>query len=299
MSGGYVATIGFFDGVHRGHVFLIEQVKAEAARRGLRSMVITFDRHPREVLRGDRRQLMLSTPEEKVRMIRRTGVDSCVVLPFNERLAALSAFDFMKTVLRDENSVRCLVTGYDNRFGHNREEGFGDYVAHGRQLGIDVVRAEALADGGVNVSSSVVRDLLQRGEVEKAAECLGYRYRLSGTVVGGVQEGRRMGFPTANISVDEPLKLVPARGVYAVEATLDDGSLHAAMMNIGNRPTFNGSSVTLEVNILDYSGDLYGRSLTVAFAARLREERKFPSEAALMEQLQKDREAARRCLEKQ
>ncbi len=297
MNNEYVATIGFFDGVHRGHVFLMEQVEAEAERRGLRSMAITFDSHPREVLRGDCRPLALTTSAEKARRIGLTGIDRCVVLPFSAELAATSAFDFMRTTLRDRLNVRCLVIGYDNRFGHNREEGFDDYAAYGRQLGIDVVRAEALAADGGNVSSSMIRSLLQEGRVDSAACLLGYRYRLCGTVVGGVQEGRKMGFPTANISVADPRKLIPANGVYAVEALLGDGSRHPAMMNIGNRPTFGGRETTLEVNIFGYSGNLYGQEISVAFASRLRAEQRFGSEEELMAQLRKDRVAAMEYLE--
>lgn len=297
MNNEYVATIGFFDGVHRGHVFLMEQVKAEAERRGLHSMAVTFDSHPREVLRGDCRPLTLTTAGEKARRIERTGIERCVVLPFSAELAALSAFDFMKTTLRDKLNVRCLVIGYDNRFGHNRKEGFDDYAAYGRQLGIDVVRAGALAADGGNVSSSMIRSLLQEGRVDRAACLLGYRYRLCGTVVGGVQEGRKMGFPTANISVADLRKLIPANGVYAVETLLGDGVWHPAMMNIGNRPTFDGKETTLEVNIFGYSGNLYGQEISVAFASRLRAEQRFGSEEELMAQLRKDREAAMEYLE--
>ena len=189
-----------------------------------------------------------------------------------------------------------LIIGYDNRFGHNRTEGFDDYVAYGKELGIEVIRAKAFVLNSVNVSSSVIRAFLSEGEVEMAAMCLGYRYCLSGTVVSGVQEGRKMGFPTANIDMGGIRKLIPARGVYAMIATLDNGTTYPAMMNIGNRPTFNGDTTTMEVNILDYHGDLYGRRLTVSFVKRLRSEQRFPSEKALMEQLKKDEEETRKCV---
>lgn len=284
------ATIGFFDGVHRGHRYLIDQVKAAAKERGLQSMVVTFDRHPRQVLHSDYMPQMLSTLSEKTAMIKATGVDRCEVLPFNEETASLSAYDFMKTVLKEKLHVDCLVIGYDNRFGHNRSEGFDDYVRFGKELGIEVVRAKVYVLNGVNVSSSVIRAFLSEGEVDMAAMCLGYRYSISGTVESGVQEGRKMGFPTANISMKGMEKLVPAHGVYAVVACLADGTEHRAMMNIGNRPTFHGEKTTLEVNILDYSGNLYGETLAVSFVKRLREERRFESEKALMKQLEKDRE---------
>lgn len=293
---GFVATIGFFDGVHRGHRFLIEQVKEEARAAGLRSMVITFDRHPRQVLHSDYQPRMLSTLQEKVEKIRQTGVDHCEVLPFNEKTASLSAFEFMKTVLKERLGVRRLIIGYDNRFGHNRTEGFNEYMEYGRQLGIDVVRAKAFVLNGVNVSSSVARAFLSEGEVEMAAMCLGYKYSLSGRVVSGVQEGRKMGFPTANIDIKNIQKLIPAHGAYAVIATLEDGTRHPAMMNIGTRPTFNGDTTTMEVNIFDFCGDLYNCTLKVTFVKRLRGEKKFESEKALMRQLEKDKENALICL---
>ncbi len=223
-------------------------------------------------------------------MIKATGVDHCEVLPFDEAMASLSAYDFMKMVLRDRLGVKYLVIGYDNRFGHNRSEGFDDYVRFGRELGIEVIRAKAFVLNGVNVSSSVVRSFLSAGEVEMAAMCLGYRYSISGKVVSGVQEGRKMGFPTANIDIKGIKKMLPANGVYAVVALLSDGSQYQAMMNIGMRPTFHGEKTTLEVNLFDFSGNLYGKQLSVSFVKRIREERKFESEKALKRQLEKDRE---------
>ncbi len=291
-----VATIGFFDGVHRGHRFLINQVKQLAEENGIQSMVVTFDRHPRQVLHSDYMPQMLSTLAEKVDLIRSTGVDRCEVLPFNEQTASLSARDFMLSVLKQRLGVEKLVIGYDNRFGHNRAEGFDDYVRYGREIGIEVVQAKAFVLNGVNVSSSVVRSFLSEGEVEMAAMCLSYRYSLSGKVVDGVKEGRRLGFPTANISMEGQQKLIPARGAYAVWATLDDGERYPAMMNIGTRPTFSGGKTTLEVHLLNFSGNLYGRELAVSFVRRLRGEQRFESEKALMRQLEKDSEQTRACL---
>ncbi len=289
-----VATIGFFDGVHRGHRYLIDQVKALAGENDMASAVVTFSQHPRVVLASDYQPKMLTTIEEKIKLLSDTGIDRCHILPFTRDMAALTAHDFMQTVLHDQLHVRCLVIGYDNRFGHNREEGFEDYVEYGRQMGINVVQAKAFVLNGVSVSSSVVRSFLVEGEVEMAAMCLGYRYSLSGTVVGGVKKGRELGFPTANINPQSIGKMIPANGVYAVEARLDNGLVLPAMLNIGNRPTFNGSNTTLETNILGYNDDLYGQKLTVSFVKRLRGERRFPSEKALAEQLEADRKAVER-----
>lgn len=287
---GSVATIGFFDGVHRGHRYLIDQVKEVAERHGLQSVVVTFDKHPREVLHSDYMPQMLSTLDEKVARIRATGVDRCEVLPFNEETASLSAFDFMRMVLKDRLGVEYLVIGYDNRFGHNRSEGFDDYVAFGKQIGIEVIRAKVLVLNEVNVSSSVIRTFLSGGEVDLAAKCLGYRYALRGKVVGGVKEGRRMGFPTANIAPSSVRTMIPAPGVYVMTANVGDGKERPAMMNIGCRPTFDGETTTLEVHIIGYEGDLYGSEISVNFVKRLRSERKFASEQELMRQLQSDRQ---------
>ena len=292
-----VATIGFFDGVHRGHKFLIKSVIDSAAEHGLQSAVITFDRHPRLVLHKEFQPRLLTTADEKLRLLAATGVNRCEMLHFDEQTASLSAYDFMKTVLRGRLNVRRLITGYDNRFGHNRAEGFDDYVRYGQELGIEVERAEAFVLNGVNVSSSVVRSFLSAGETDMAAMCLGYHYKISGTVVGGYREGRKLGFPTANIDVDDKLKLVPEAGVYAVRVRIgDEPGLLDGMMNIGTRPTFDGTSTTLEVNIFGFSGDIYGRRITVEFHRRLREERKFGSIRKLIEQLETDREEAERSL---
>ena len=288
-----MATIGFFDGVHRGHKFLIKSVIDRAAEYGLQSAVITFDRHPRLVLHKEFQPRLLTTNDEKLRLLAATGVNRCEMLRFDEQTASLSAYDFMKTVLRGRLNVRRLITGYDNRFGHNRAEGFDDYVRYGQELGIEVERAEAFVLNGVNVSSSVVRSFLSAGETDMAAMCLGYHYKIGGTVVSGYHEGRKLGFPTANIDVEDKLKLVPEAGVYAVRVRIgDEPGLLDGMMNIGTRPTFDGTETTLEVNIFGFGGDIYGRKITVEFHRRLREERKFGSIYKLMDQLKADREEA-------
>ena len=292
-----VATIGFFDGVHRGHKFLIKSVIDRAAEYGLQSAVITFDRHPRLVLHKEFQPRLLTTNDEKLRLLAATGVNRCEMLRFDEQTASLSAYDFMKTVLCGRLNVRRLITGYDNRFGHNRAEGFDDYVRYGQELGIEVERAEAFVLNGVNVSSSVVRSFLSAGETDMASMCLGYHYKIGGTVVSGYHEGRKLGFPTANIDVEDKLKLVPEAGVYAVRVRIgDEPGLLDGMMNIGTRPTFDGTETTLEVNIFGFGGDIYGRKITVEFHRRLREERKFGSIYKLMDQLKADREEACRVL---
>lgn len=285
-----VATIGFFDGVHRGHRFLIDRVIEEAQRSGMLSAVITFDRHPREVLQTDYQPDLLSTLDEKLLLLSKTHVDNTVVLHFDASMAALTAHDFMRDVLQRQLKVRKLIIGYDNRFGHNRSEGFDDYVRYGKELGIEVIRADAFLPDDVRVSSSVIRTCLREGRVEDANRLLGYDYTIESRIVSGYQNGRKMGFPTANLDVTRCQQLLPASGVYAVLVRLKDSvGWKRGMMNIGHRPTFNGTTTSMEVNLFNFSGDLYGQELLVSFISKIRDERKFDSIDALAEQLQHDK----------
>lgn len=285
-----VATIGFFDGVHRGHRFLIDRVIEEAQRSGMSSAVITFDRYPREVLQTDYQPDLLSTLDEKLLLLSKTHVDNTVVLHFDASLAALTAHDFMRDVLQGQLKVRKLIIGYDNRFGHNRSEGFDDYVRYGKELGIEVIRADAFLPDDVRVSSSVIRICLREGRVEEANRLLGYDYTIESRIVSGYQNGRKMGFPTANLDVTRCQQLLPASGVYAVLVRLKDSvGWKRGMMNIGHRPTFNGTTTSMEVNLFNFSGNLYGQELLVSFISKIRDERKFDSIDALAEQLQHDK----------
>ena len=294
--GGHVATVGFFDGVHRGHQHLLEHLRQEAQQQGLASMAITFERHPRQVVQQEWQPELLTILDEKIELIRQTGIDTLVVLRFDQQMAALSAYNFMDRVLYQLLGVRCLITGYDNRFGHNRAEGFNDYCRYGQQLGMKVMASEAYAVGLSNVSSSRIRQLLKAGNVEEARQCLGRPYALSGRVVHGEQIGRKIGFPTANLQLADDDKLVPYEGVYAVMVSVGDGQRKQGIMNIGTRPTFNGQKKTLETNIIDEVGNLYGKSLRIEFVSRLRDERPFDSKEALAEQIKKDKIEAEHIL---
>lgn len=289
-----IATIGFFDGVHLGHCHVINMIKKVAEGKGLKTCVITFDRHPRQVVQPEWCPEMLTTLDEKTQLLKATGIDRCEVLHFDRKLASLSARDFMLQILKERLRVTHLVTGYDNRFGHNRSEGFADYVAYGREMGMEVLAHSPFVMGGVKVSSSVIRSFLQEGEVRLAAQCLGYPYLLSGEVVSGCHVGTGMGFPTANI---RPLadKLIPATGAYAVMVTAE-GRQWQGMMNIGSRPTFDGRDTTLEVNLFDFDANLYGKTIGVSLVERLRDERKFRNAAELTNQLEHDADEARRIL---
>ena len=296
----YVATIGMFDGVHRGHQYLIEQVKHVAEATGRLSMVITFDRHPRRVLHSDYQPQLLSPLDVKELLLSRQRLDRVVVLHFDEELAGMSACDFMREVLKERYGVDCLVLGYDNRFGRrDHEESFEDYVAYGKQMDIEVVRAEELK-GDVHVSSSQVRRCLMGGDIKQANNLLGYCYTIVGKVVGGLQNGRQMGFPTANLDTEPWGQLVPAAGVYAVRVRRQNGmTFMRGMMNIGSRPTFDGIGQTLEVNIFDFRDNLYDEMLLVSFVAKVRDEQRFGTPEQLAEQLEKDRTTIEELFEKE
>ena len=273
-----VATIGFFDGVHMGHRYLIQQVKEIAAAKGLRSALVTFPVHPRKVMNAAYHPELLTTPEEKTNLLAGTGVDYCLMLDFTPDISRLTAKEFMTQILKERYQVKYLVIGYDHRFGHNRSEGFDDYVRYGQAIGIEVIRAQAYTDDiqidttqSAPVSSSLIRKLLHQGDVDAAARCLGYEYFLDGTVVGGYQVGRKI-------------------GVYAVWVTFD-GKTYMGMLNIGVRPTIgNGPNRTIEVNILHFHSDIYDKFIRLTFVKRTRPELKYDSIDELIAQLHKDAE---------
>ena len=320
-----IATIGSFDGVHRGHQCLLGQVRRIADEYELNAVAITFGTSPKKVLGGgDVSQLTSS--EERTTLLHHFGMDKVAVLDFTPQMAEMTAYDFMLKVLKEQLHVAVLVIGYDHRFGRGRSEGFDDYVRYGREIGIEVVRGEACFEDGEPVSSTRIRHLLEEGRVDEAAHLLGYRYTLHGKVVGGYREGRKMGFPTANIRIDNgqqttdkvvDCKLIPTDGVYAVYVNVvgneneDEnengqssklgarGSGLKGMLNIGYRPTLNnGRERSIEVHILDFEGDLYGKDIMVEFAYRLREERAFANTDELTKQLEKDKEQVKELLAK-
>ena len=285
-----VQTVGFFDGVHRGHQFLLRQVTDEAARRGLQSMVVTFRQHPRQVLDPSDRVPQLTSLQEKLQLIGQCGVDYVALLDFTPQLAQTDARQYMEKILRDQFHGKVLVTGYDNRFGKRDGKGFDDYRLYGEELGIEVVRALPLPDpSGLRASSTAVRNALAEGDAATAARILGRPYSMSGTVVHGQAIGRTLGFPTANISLDSPDKLVPKAGVYAARVSLGDSSLRG-MLYIGNRPSVrNHPELHIEVNLLDFNGEIYGRRISISVIDHIRDEQRFESLDQLQEQLAKDK----------
>ena len=284
-----VATIGFFDGVHLGHRYLINQVKIAASQCGWCSSIITFPVHPRQVIQSDYQPQLLSSPEEKIELLASTGVDNCILLPFTKELSLLTAKEFMQ-LLYDTYKVRMLVIGYDHRFGHNRAETFEDYCRYGQELGIHIMQATAYTQEQDKVSSSAIRRALLTGDIETSKKYLGYDYFLEGTVVNGYKVGRKIGFPTANLQVDFPHKLIPSVGVYAVYVYVE-GKQWKGMLNIGHRPTLNnGNNLSIEVHILDFQSDIYNHKIRIEFIHFLRPELKFSSVDELVSQMQKDKE---------
>jgi len=289
-------TIGAFDGVHLGHRALISSLVAEAHAAGRAAVVLTFFPHPSVFLRGRRPSFYLSTPEEKAEYLAQLGVDAVVTHPFNAEVAAIRAADFVQRLVR-EARMQELWCGPDFALGHNREGTVEFLQAAGERFGFTVrVMPPVLIDGEL-ISSTRIRQTLRDGAVEQAARYLGRPFRLTGEVVEGAKRGRQLGIPTANVAVSEE-RAVPAVGVYACRAHHADGH-GQAVVNIGFRPTFEGAEArpVIEAHLLDSSGDLYGKPLTLEFIARLRPEQKFPGIDALLAQIHRDIATARQILE--
>jgi riboflavin kinase/FMN adenylyltransferase len=288
-----VITIGTFDGVHEGHRAILNQLCSTARETDGESVIVTFHPHPRVVVGRQHRIDLLTTMEERIRLLREEGVDHLVVIPFNDSFAAMEASDYVTDFLVGHFHPKVIIIGYDHRFGKERK---GDYRLLEKlapQHGFRVQEIpEKLLDAAA-VSSTRIREALRAGRIAEANANLGYPYFFEGTVVKGDQRGRTIGFPTANIHLDDPDKLVPANGVYAVIVHIPGGEIDGGpikgMMNIGVRPTVDGSHRTIEVNLIDFEGDLYGKKLIVELRSHLREEKKFGSLDELKTQLAADR----------
>jgi riboflavin kinase/FMN adenylyltransferase len=289
LPSGIAGTVGFFDGVHVGHRFLIDQLKKIAEKKGLPAAVITFPVHPRRVLDKGFCPELLNSFEEKLYQLSTTGIDYCLVMDFTKALSELTAREFIQEELWRKLNVKSLVVGYDHRFGRNREEGFPAYKQYGAEVGMDVIEADPLLHAQVNVSSTRIRKLLAGGEMEKAAVLLSHDYTLKGVVIEGNRIGRTIGFPTANIQLEDPEKVIPGVGVYIVTVDVEQIS-YKGMLYIGQRPTFGEDSVLrIEVHLLDFSGDLYGKMLEISIKKFLRKDVKFDSIHALRQQLELDK----------
>lgn len=284
----YAATIGFFDGVHRGHVQLLDHLKEIAFERGVKSMAVTFVEHPRQILQSDYRPRLLLDPDSKISKINSTGVDLCLPLHFTSELAQMDARSFMESFLLGKLNVTTLLVGHDHHFGHEKGTTITDYRHIGDQIGIEVIGSGALDYDGFPISSSRIRRELSAGNIKDANKMLGYNYSINGTVIHGLQNGRKMGFPTANLGPHCEFMQIPADGVYAALATVD-GETWPAMVNIGYRPTFEGKARTIEAHLIGFERDIYFHELTIEFMDFIRAERKFGSPQELAAQLEADR----------
>ncbi len=296
-------TSGTFDGVHRGHQRILARLREVADAAGGPAVVITYWPHPRLVLgpppsHPELLELqLLNTLEERIARLAAFGVDYLLIVPFTREFAQWTSEEYIQKLLLGTVGARQLVIGYDHRFGKNREGGFDYLTQHAARYGLAVEEIPRADVDAVGVSSTRIRAALRGHDIGTATRYLGYGYPLTGTVVTGQQLGRTIGYPTANLAIAEPLKLVPAQGIYAVWATTAAGTRHPAMLSIGVRPTIGaGLAQTIEVNLLDFNGDLYGQLLTLEFVAWLRGEEKYDGLDALKAQLALDAQATRAAL---
>lgn len=282
---GAVLAIGNFDGVHRGHQVLLARARAIAKPLPAPAGVLAFEPHPRTLFQPDRPHFLLTTMTERIALFRRFGMDLTVVLPFNRALAGLSAEHFVERVLVAGLGIRHAVIGYDFHFGKDRGGSPAYLVAAGNEMGFGVTVVDPVADGGEVVSSSAIRAELAQGDVEGAASLLGHTWRVAGVVKGGAHRGTGMGYPTANIGLAPGIAL--AHGIYAVRVHVGD-AVHDGAAYLGTRPTFDNGDAVLETFLLDFDGDLYGRTIDIEFIGFVRPDRKFPSMEALVSQMDKD-----------
>ncbi|QCI65759.1 bifunctional riboflavin kinase/FAD synthetase [Phreatobacter stygius] len=292
LAGGVIA-IGNFDGVHRGHQYVIEQTVGLARRLGRKALVLTFEPHPRAFFQPDRPLFRLADGPTKIRLLAALGLDAVAIAGFDKAFAALSAEDFVTQVLVGWLKAAHVVIGQDFHYGAARAGNAQSLIEAGIVHGFDVTRMTALCDGEATVSSTAIRDALMSGRIEDANALLGHAWFISTEVIHGDKRGRTLGYPTANLRLDPNSQL--AHGIYAVKLGLD-GIWHDAVASFGRRPTFDNGAPLLEVHVFDFSGDLYGREVDVAFAGYIREELKFDGLDALIAQMDEDSGKARAIL---
>ncbi len=289
-------AIGFFDGVHKGHATLLQQLTERAKEKGLQSVVITFSKHPREILGASYVPQLLTTNNERLAFLEQYDIDVCLLLDADKELFELSSRYFMQHYLVEKLNTKYLLVGYDHHFGNDRENGYEYYKTIGQQCGIEVEQGEMLQVNGKGISSSAVRRALQEGQLKQAANYLGYPYFISGTVISGQKIGRTIGFPTANIAINDVHKLLPKEGVYAVRAFFSNDEnveeVHNGMLYIGKRPTFVTHAIarSIEVHLFGFTGDIYHKKIRLELLEYVRDEARFDSPDSLARQLQRDRD---------
>lgn len=286
-----ILTLGTFDGVHFGHKKILEKVTQNTENEKYESLVLTFFPHPRMVLQEDSDIKLLNTIDEKIELLDKIGIQNLVIHPFDESFSRLTAEEFVKNILVGQFHIHKIIIGHDHRFGRNRTANIDDLKAFGEQYGFEVEEISAQEIKEVSVSSTKIRQALIEGNVALANEYLGYDYSLTGIIAKGKQLGRTIGFPTANLKIEENFKLIPKNGVYIVKSIIDSKTV-LGMMNIGFNPTVEGKNQTIEINYFDFNEDLYDHKITVSILERIRSEEKFDSVALLKEQLEKDRNTA-------
>jgi len=284
-----VMTIGTFDGVHIGHLKILNKIINHAKSTELKSSVLTFFPHPRMVLQKDANIKLLNTIEEKINILERLGLDVLIIHPFTKEFSRLTATEFVRDILVNTLNTKKVIIGYDHRFGRNRTANINDLVTFGNtyDFSVDEIPAQEIDD--VSVSSTKIRKALEDGDIETANNYLGYDYMLTGTIIKGKGIGKQLGYPTANLSIAEDYKLIPKNGAYVVNSVINGKTVYG-MMNIGFNPTVNGTKKSIEVNFFNFDADLYNLKIQVNILVRLRDEHKFESVDALKTQLAKDKE---------
>lgn len=283
-----VLTLGTFDGVHLGHLRLLKKIVDDSKKERLESIVLTFFPHPRMVLQNDSELKLLNTIEEKAELLENSGIDNLIVHPFDQEFSRLSAEEFVKEILVEKLNIKKIVIGYDHRFGRNRTATIEDLIEFGKTYDFEVEQISAEEINDVTISSTKIRNSLKNGDIKQANKFLGYNYTLSGIVVSGKKIGRTIGFPTANLKINEDYKLIPKDGVYIVSSVINNTTVYG-MMNIGKNPTFSENENSLEVYFFNLNKDLYGLSLTISFIDRIRDEIKFKSIEELKNQIEIDK----------
>jgi riboflavin kinase / FMN adenylyltransferase len=286
-----ILTLGTFDGVHFGHKKILEKLTQNTEGGKYESLVLTFFPHPRMVLKGKSEIKLLNTISEKIDLLEKIGIQNLVIHPFDEKFSRLSAQEFVKDVLVDQFHIKKIIIGHDHRFGRDRTANINDLIDFGKQYGFEVEQISVQEINEVSISSTKIRKALLEGNMALANNYLGYDYFLTGTVLKGKQLGRTIGFPTANLKIEENYKLIPKKGAYIVKSILDQKEVFG-MMNIGFNPTVAGDSLSIEINYFDFDADLYGKKITVSILEYLRPEQKFESVALLKEQLKKDKDTS-------
>jgi riboflavin kinase/FMN adenylyltransferase len=287
-----VTTTGTFDGIHLGHNVILKKLQEAAKKYGGETVILTFFPHPRMVLQPENTDLrLLNTIEERIALFKSTGIDHLIIHPFSKEFSRLTSIEFVRDILVTKLNTHKLVIGYDHHFGRNREGSFQHLKEYGPIYGFDVEEIPAQDIEQINISSTKIRNSLTEGNIKTANQFLGYHYFIEGIIVDGNKVGREIGFPTANIKIKEWYKLIPAIGVYAVRILLNNNS-YKGMLNIGNRPTLNGNNTTIEVNIFNFSADIYNNEIKIEFIERIRDEQKFDKLEELKNQLEIDKQTA-------